>query len=114
MVKCVILTGIPASIFPEGSSWTLHVRTMSFGEFVERLKLCDAIENYNRHEPTNKLLEKYGVRYDRGTEYKLQPGDTSVIYVIGLKRRAPAGATDVHVSEEDLLVLHVVARPGPA
>jgi len=109
MVKCVILTGIPASIFPEGSSWTLHVRTMSFGEFVERLKLCDAIENYNRHEPTNKLLEKYGVRYDRGTEYKLQLGD--IIYVIGLKKRAPAGV-DVQVSEEDLLVLHVVARPA--
>jgi hypothetical protein len=106
-LKCVILTGIPASIFP-GGSWTLHVRTLDFIEFVEVLRWqCDSIENYNRHEPTNKLLDKYGIKYTRGTEYRLQLGDH--IYVLGLKKRAPVG--DVPVTEDDLVVLHIIARP---
>jgi hypothetical protein len=103
MVKCVILTGIPASIFPEPSSWVLEIRTIDFKQFVEELEKCDAIVNYCRHESTNKLFDKY-FKYVRGAEYKIEFRDK--IYVVGLRKRATA-VGDVPVAEEDLQILYV-------
>jgi len=103
MVKCVILTGIPASIFPEPTHWILEVKTIGFKDFVEEIRKCDVVVNYCRHEPTNRIFDKY-FTYERGTEYRI--GFHDKIYVVGLRKRAPAGA-DVQVTEEDLQVLYV-------
>ncbi len=108
MAKCVILPSIPTSMFADITAPVkLTVSRITFEELVSKLKSCDAVMNYVRHPPTNQLLAKY-VSFVTATEYKLDKSD--LIFVVGLKTRAPVPGQDVSVTESDLLVLEVQAE----
>jgi hypothetical protein len=85
----------------------LNVTKIVFEEFVSKVKHCNSIVNYNRHPPTNQLLAKY-ISFTTAAEYKLDIGDR--IFVVGLKTRAPVSGQDVSVTENDLIVLEVLAE----
>jgi intergrase/recombinase len=103
-MKCVVLPSIPTSAFAEVSEVVLRVRRVTLNDIAEASKNCDVIINYIRHPPTNKLLSEI-MDFAVGTEYKISAND--VIFIVGLKSRAPVSGQDVPVTVNDLLILAV-------
>ena len=104
MARCIILPSLPTSAFLETSEVILRVRRATLEDIVEASKNCDIIINYIRHPPTNKILAEM-VNFVTGTEYRVFAGD--IVFVVGLKSRAPASGQDVNVTPSDLLILAV-------
>lgn len=103
--RCVIIPSIAASMMPD-SEITLSFAKLSWGEFKELVTGCKKIINYIRHKPTNDLLASIAV-FETGFEYKISMGD--LIFVVGLKSRAPVSGADVTVTPNDLLIY--LAKP---
>jgi hypothetical protein len=85
---------------------TLSFVRMEWDEFVRTLMKCEKIINYVRHKPTNDLLSSV-VSFETGVEYRINASD--VIFLLGLKTRAPTPGADVNVSPSDLLIY--LAKP---
>jgi hypothetical protein len=102
MARCVVLPSLPTSAFAEISEVVLRVRRATLEDIVEASRNCSVVVNYIRHPPTNKLLSEM-INFVMGTEYRVFAGD--IIFVVGLKSRAPVSGQDVNVTPSDLLVL---------
>jgi hypothetical protein len=96
--RCVIVPSIATSMLPD--STTLTFRKLEWSEFVKILSSCEKIVNYIRHKPTNDLLSTIA-KFETGFEYKIAD---DVLFMIGLKSRAPTPGADVTVTPSDLLI----------
>jgi hypothetical protein len=103
--KCVIIPSIATSMLPD--KITLSFTKLTWSEFTDAIKRCDKIVNYVRHKPTNDLLLSI-VKYEAGVEYRIDEND--VIFMIGLKTRAPVPGADIAVTPNDLLIY--LAKPA--
>jgi hypothetical protein len=102
--RCVIIPSIAVSMLPDMIS--LSFRKLSWDEFVTTIKGCKKIINFIRHKPTNDLIMTI-VNFETGFEYKIDVDD--VIFMIGLKTRAPVPGADIVVTQNDLLIY--LAKP---
>ncbi len=117
MIRVVLLPAIPASAITQPVELILGPSTLvELMHWVEILKRSaeannDTLEivSYIRHQPTMDILKKY-IQHPiiQGDEYRLSIGD--FIFVIGLKKRAPKGAADILVTEEDLVIVKATPR----
>ncbi len=104
MGRLIILPALPASSIQ--NEFRAIIKPIDFNylkNFVEthRNEIIDVI-NYNRHQATNKILEKYiGLPMKYGEMYQMNPKN-DVIVLVGLKTRAPKGTADLNISESDL------------
>jgi hypothetical protein len=84
---------------------TLTFKKLTWSEFITTLARCQKVINYVRHKPTNDLLYSTGVNFESGFEYKIDADKvTDIIFLVGLKSRAPTPGADVAVSANDLLI----------
>jgi hypothetical protein len=83
---------------------TLTFTKLKWDEFTAMLLRCEKIINYVRHKPTVDLLSSIGVSFESGFEYKLLDADDTIIFMIGLKSRAPTSGADITVTADDLLI----------
>jgi len=117
--ECILLPSIPASIFPDNTEWVLEVTPVKFAEMLYDFGVWWlSIISYIRHEPTMRAIKQYApateiIQVTSG-EYSLERyrrGD--LIFVIGLRKRAPTSGADVEVTIDDLKILMVRARRKP-
>jgi hypothetical protein len=87
---------------------TLTFTRLTWEEFTALLAKCERITNYIRHKPTNDLLLTIIARFETGTEYRVSTDD--IIFIVGLRSRAPTPGADVNVSPSDLLIY--LAKPA--
>jgi hypothetical protein len=102
--RCVIVPSIAVSMFTT-TEVTLRVRRVTLEDVAKMAKDCDIVLNFIRHQPTNKILSEVVNFAMGGTEYKLSADD--IIFVVGLKYRAPISGQDINVTPDDLLILAV-------
>jgi len=101
MTKCVIIPSIAVSMLPS-ESITLTFMKLTWDEFKTMISGCEKIVNYIRHKPTNDLLSTIVAKFETGFEYKINTAD--VIFMVGLKSRAPTPGADITVAPDDLLI----------
>ncbi len=106
MARCVIIPSIAVSMLPpEGI--TLAFTKLTWDEFASTISRCERVINFIRHRPTNDLLSALlSVKFETGFEYRI---NDDVIFMIGLKSRAPTPGADVAVTVDDLLIY--LAKP---
>ncbi len=108
-MRLIILPALPASaVQNEFHAIIKPITLQELKEFVEeRKQLIAEVINFNRHEPTNRILAKYvSLPMKQGNMYYFQQGDVMVL--VGLKTRAPKGTMDVEVREEDLALALII------
>jgi hypothetical protein len=105
MARCVIIPSIATSMLPD--KITLTFTKLTWEEFTMLLTKCEKVTNYIRHKPTNDLLLTI-TKFETGIEYKIDTND--IVFIIGLKSRAPVSGADVNVSPSDLLIY--LAKPA--
>jgi hypothetical protein len=103
--RCVVVPSIAASMLP--NEITLSFARLSWEEFTTKITKCEKVVNYIRHKPTNDLLSAV-TPFETGAEYRISADD--LIFVIGLRTRAPTPGADVNVSPSDLLIY--LAKPA--
>lgn len=99
--KCVLIPSIAVSMLPP--NLTITFTRLEWSEFVVALSACERVVNYIRHKPTVDLLSSIGAgKFEAGFEYKIDAND--VIFLVGLRARAPTPGADVAVTVDDLLI----------
>ncbi len=104
--KCVIVPSIAVSMLPD--EIVLSFTRLSWEEFTTMVSTkCQKVINFVRHKPTNDLLTTIITTFETGFEYKFDVGD--MVFLLGLRARAPTPGADVAVSPSDLLIY--LAKP---
>jgi hypothetical protein len=100
---CIVIPSLAVSMLPDDITMRFHRET--WDNFVSTLRSCGKIISYIRHKPTTDLIESAVGKIDTGFEYKIEEGH--LIFMVGLKFRAPVSGADVAVRPDDLLIYRV-------